>query len=70
MPWLLICKSWAFIASNPATFEPVVFMDINLLRSIVTVVMFVFFIGVTLWAWSARNRKGFDDAARLPFEGE
>jgi len=45
-------------------------MDINLLRSIVTVVMFVFFIGVTIWAWSARNRESFDDAARLPFEGE
>jgi len=45
-------------------------MDINLLRSIVTVVMFVFFVGVTIWAWSARNRAGFDDAARLPFEGE
>ena len=44
--------------------------SINLLRSIGTVVMFVFFIGVAIWAWSARNRKRFDEAARLPFEEE
>ncbi|MDR2155752.1 MAG: cbb3-type cytochrome c oxidase subunit 3 [Burkholderiaceae bacterium] len=43
-------------------------MDINLLRSIVTVVMFIFFIGIVIWAWSSRNRARFDEAARLPFE--
>ena len=43
-------------------------MDINMLRSIVTVVAFVVFIGIVIWAWSARNRERFDDAARLPFE--
>lgn len=43
-------------------------MDINLLRSIVTVVTFLVFIGIVLWAWSARNRARFDEAARLPFE--
>ena len=45
-------------------------MDVNLIRSIMTVVMFVFFIAVAIWAWSARNRKRFDEAAQLPFEGE
>ncbi len=43
-------------------------MDINLLRSIVTVVAFVVFIGIVVWAWSARNKARFDEAARLPFE--
>jgi cytochrome c oxidase cbb3-type subunit 4 len=43
-------------------------MDINTLRSIVTVVTFLIFIGVVVWAWSSRNAKGFDEAAQLPFE--
>ncbi len=43
-------------------------MDINLLRSIVTVVAFVVFIGIVIWAWSRRNKARFDEAARLPFE--
>ena len=43
-------------------------MDINTLRSIVTVVSFVCFIGIVLWAWSGRNAAAFDRAAKLPFE--
>ena len=43
-------------------------MDINLLRRIVTVVAFVVFIGIVVWAWSGRNRSRFEEAARLPFE--
>ena len=43
-------------------------MDINLLRSIVTVVAFLVFIGIVFWAWSRRNKERFDEAARLPFE--
>ena len=43
-------------------------MDINLLRSIVTVVAFVVFIGSVFWAWPRRNKERFDEAARLPFE--
>ena len=43
-------------------------MDINLLRSIVTVVALVVFIGIVFWAWSRRNKERFDEAARLPFE--
>lgn len=43
-------------------------MDINLLRSIVTVVAFIVFIGIVVWAWSHRNKERFDEAARLPFE--
>jgi cytochrome c oxidase cbb3-type subunit 4 len=43
-------------------------MDINLLRSIVTVVTFIVFIGIMIWAWSSRNKARFDEAAQLPFE--
>ena len=42
-------------------------MDINTLRSLVTVVTFFVFIGIVAWAWSGRNAKSFDEAARLPF---
>ena len=43
-------------------------MDINLLRSIVTVVALVVFIGIVIWAWSRGNKARFEEAARLPFE--
>lgn len=43
-------------------------MDVNTLRSIATVVSFITFIGIVLWAWSRRNAADFEAAARLPFE--
>ncbi|MFM1906717.1 MAG: hypothetical protein RLZZ591_394 [Pseudomonadota bacterium] len=43
-------------------------MDINTLRSVVTVVAFLTFLGIVFWAWSARNAAGFDEAAQLPFK--
>ncbi|MDH5205435.1 MAG: cbb3-type cytochrome c oxidase subunit 3 [Hylemonella sp.] len=43
-------------------------MDVNTLRSIVTVAGLVTFIGIVLWAWSKRNAADFEQAARLPFE--
>lgn len=42
-------------------------MDINTLRGIATILAFVAFIGVCWWAFSARRKKGFDEAANLPF---
>ena len=42
-------------------------MDINTLRSIATVTVFVVFIGIVVWAWSKRNQAAFDEAAHLPF---
>ena len=41
-------------------------MDINDLRGIYTLLMFVVFIGVVFWAWSGRRQKDFHDAAHLP----
>jgi cytochrome c oxidase cbb3-type subunit 4 len=45
-------------------------MDINALRSIVTVVAFTIFIGIVLWAYSDQSKAAFDQAARLPFDEE
>jgi len=45
-------------------------MDINDLRSIVTVVSLLTFLGICAWAWSRHNRAGFDEAAQLPFRDE
>jgi cytochrome c oxidase cbb3-type subunit 4 len=43
-------------------------MDINTLRSIITVVAFATFIGIVLWAFSGRSKAAFDRAAMLPFD--
>lgn len=42
-------------------------MDINDLRAWVTLLSFAVFAGIVVWAWSARNRKAFEEAANLPF---
>ena len=43
-------------------------MDLNDLRSLVTVVAFAAFLGIVWWAYSGRARRGFEEAARLPFD--
>jgi cytochrome c oxidase cbb3-type subunit IV len=45
-------------------------MDINLLRSAVTVLSMALFLGIVVWAWSKRNQQDFQEAARLPFDEE
>lgn len=45
-------------------------MDINDLRSIVTVVSFLTFLGIVAWAFSGRRKSAFDEAARLPLEDD
>ncbi|MBU1364256.1 MAG: cbb3-type cytochrome c oxidase subunit 3 [Gammaproteobacteria bacterium] len=42
-------------------------MDINDLRSIVTVVGLLCFLGIVGWAYGKGSKKGFDEAANLPF---
>ena len=43
-------------------------MDLlNDLRSAITVLAFVAFIGIVFWAYSRRRKEAFDEAARLPF---
>lgn len=45
-------------------------MDVNLMRSIITAVLFVVFIGIVLWAWGKGRRADFEAAARLPLEDD
>jgi cytochrome c oxidase cbb3-type subunit 4 len=45
-------------------------MDINDIRSAVTVISLLMFVGIVGWAWSRRNRASFDEAAQLPFRDE
>lgn len=45
-------------------------MDINILRSLVTVFAFVLFIGIFVWAYRPARKADFDDAAQLPFRAE
>jgi cytochrome c oxidase cbb3-type subunit IV len=45
-------------------------MDINDLRSIVTVVSMLTFVGIVIWAWSKRNQADFEEAARLPLHDD
>ena len=45
-------------------------MDINTLRTVITVIAFAVFIGIIIWAWSSRNKARFESAANLPFADE
>lgn len=41
-----------------------------IMHSIWTVIVFVIFIGIVLWAFSGRRKKDFDEAARLPLDDD
>lgn len=43
-------------------------MDINDIRSILTTVIFLAFIGLWVWAWSRHRKADFDASAALPLE--
>jgi len=45
-------------------------VDINDLRSILTVIALLCFLGIVAWAYSGHAKKGFDEAAQLPFTDE
>jgi cytochrome c oxidase cbb3-type subunit 4 len=45
-------------------------MDIETLRSLVTVAAFCAFLGVVWWAYAPSRRSRFERDARLPFDGE
>ena len=42
-------------------------MDVNDVRILFTVLSLIAFLGVLAWVGLARNRAGFEQAARLPF---
>ena len=39
-------------------------------RSVVTLVCLMTFIGIVIWAYSARRKQDFEEAAMLPFADE
>jgi cytochrome c oxidase cbb3-type subunit 4 len=45
-------------------------MDINDIRAVLTLVGFLSFCGIAAWAYSSRARKGFEEAAALPFDDD
>lgn len=45
-------------------------MDLNDIRSALTVIMFVVFLGIVFWTFSGRRKRAFDEAARLPFDDD
>lgn len=36
-------------------------------RSVITVISFLTFVGIILWAWSGRRKADFEQAENLPF---
>lgn len=42
-------------------------MDINDLRGLSTLLLMMAFIGVCFWAYSAKRKNAFEEAAKLPF---
>jgi cytochrome c oxidase cbb3-type subunit 4 len=40
----------------------------SIILSAWTVVVFVLFIGITIWAWSSKNKENFESAAQIPFQ--
>ena len=45
-------------------------MDINDLRSIFTVLVVIMFAGIVVWAYSAKHKDSFDEAAKLALDDE
>ena len=45
-------------------------MDAGTWRGLFTLVMFVLFVGLCIWAWSSKRKTDFDEAAQLPFSND
>lgn len=45
-------------------------MDINDLRSVLTVVSFGLFIGIVWWAYSGHRKQSFEEAAQLALDDD
>jgi cytochrome c oxidase cbb3-type subunit IV len=45
-------------------------MDINDIRSVVTLLGLALFLGLAVWTWRSGRRHAQDAAARLPFDGD
>ena len=63
MQWLRIYRALAYYGNRG-------YMDINLLRSLVTASAFVGFISILVWTFWPSRKSDFDEAAQLPFRSE
>jgi cytochrome c oxidase cbb3-type subunit IV len=45
-------------------------MDLNDVRSLVTLLSFALFLGLMAWTWWPAQKNAHEEAAQLPFEGE
>jgi cytochrome c oxidase cbb3-type subunit IV len=45
-------------------------VDLSDLRTIVTALSFIAFLGVVVWAYNSNQKARFDEAANLPFVDE
>ena len=45
-------------------------MNITLLQTVWTVVAFVVFVGVVIWAWSGRRHDDFEKASRMALDDD
>jgi cytochrome c oxidase cbb3-type subunit 4 len=45
-------------------------MDINDLRSLITVLSMLCFAGIVWWAYSGRRKQAYEEAAMLPLEDD
>lgn len=45
-------------------------MDLNFLRGLITVIVFLTFIVIWIWAYSRHAKPGFEESAMLPFSDE
>jgi cytochrome c oxidase cbb3-type subunit 4 len=43
---------------------------LNELRTLITLVAFVTFIGIIFWAWSGRRKTAFTEASRIPLDDD
>ena len=41
-------------------------MDVNTLRTVLTVACFLVFVAIVFWAYGGARRERFDEAARVP----
>ena len=45
-------------------------MSATFVQSVWTVLAFVLFVGIVVWAWSGARKKDFEKASRMPLEDD
>lgn len=45
-------------------------MTLETVIGLITLLLLLIFLGIVVWAYSGKRKKGFDEAARLPLEDD